>query len=187
MLGTYSKDLSSVHSAETSLSDHISFALSTSSSSSSSTLRTLHRTNGTTSKQTNNNINGSSKEDSFEPLTPQKTARALLLFNDKESEKPAGYAVYYFTFSTWSGGPGIYLEDLFVKDEFRGRGFGVALLRKLAHLVCSFRSFVCFLCFSREMKVMMVIVRLRLTWWVLEGRGTGWQEVAVELFEVESS
>jgi GNAT superfamily N-acetyltransferase len=47
---------------------------------------------------------------------------------------PAGYALYFHNFSTFAGKPGLYLEDLYVKPEFRGRGFGKALLAYLARL-----------------------------------------------------
>lgn len=46
--------------------------------------------------------------------------------------KPAGFALYFFDYSTWLGRPGIYLEDLFVHPEFRGRGVGKALLQHIA-------------------------------------------------------
>lgn len=45
---------------------------------------------------------------------------------------PAGFALYFFDYSTWLGKPGLYLEDLFVYPEFRGLGIGQALLRRLA-------------------------------------------------------
>ena len=45
-----------------------------------------------------------------------------------------GFALYFRTFSTFLGRPGIYLEDLYVRESYRGRGIGEALLRKLAHL-----------------------------------------------------
>jgi len=45
---------------------------------------------------------------------------------------PAGFALYFFNYSTWMGRPGIYLEDLFVLPEFRGLGIGKALLKKVA-------------------------------------------------------
>lgn len=48
---------------------------------------------------------------------------------------PRGFALYFQTFSTFEGKPGIYLEDLFVEPEARGSGLGRALLRKLASLV----------------------------------------------------
>ena len=45
---------------------------------------------------------------------------------------PAGFALWFFNYSTWQGRPGIYLEDLFVRPSFRGRGIGKALLVHLA-------------------------------------------------------
>ncbi|PRX07290.1 GNAT family N-acetyltransferase [Martelella mediterranea] len=51
--------------------------------------------------------------------------------------KPAGFAVYYFTFSTWQGRNGIYLEDLYVSPEFRGAGLGKALMRAVADVAVS--------------------------------------------------
>ena len=44
----------------------------------------------------------------------------------------AGFAFYFFNYSTWQGRPGLYLEDLFVRPEYRGRGIGKALLVHLA-------------------------------------------------------
>ena len=49
-------------------------------------------------------------------------------------DEPAGFAVYSFTFSSFRGQPGIYVEDLFVEHQFRGRGVGKALLLTLARL-----------------------------------------------------
>jgi len=46
--------------------------------------------------------------------------------------RPAGFAFYFFNYSTWVGRPGIYLEDLFVHPEFRGLGIGKALLQRVA-------------------------------------------------------
>jgi len=46
--------------------------------------------------------------------------------------QPAGFAFYFFNYSTWTGRPGLYLEDLFVQPEFRGLGIGKALLRRVA-------------------------------------------------------
>ena len=48
--------------------------------------------------------------------------------------KPAGFAFFFFNYSTWLGKPGIYLEDLFVHPEMRGKGIGKALLQKLAQI-----------------------------------------------------
>jgi GNAT superfamily N-acetyltransferase len=47
---------------------------------------------------------------------------------------PAGFALYFFNYSTFLTRPGLYLEDLFVKPEFRGAGLGKALLLHLAGL-----------------------------------------------------
>lgn len=46
--------------------------------------------------------------------------------------RPAGFAFYFFNYSTWTGQPGLYLEDLFVNPEFRGLGIGKALLARVA-------------------------------------------------------
>jgi GNAT superfamily N-acetyltransferase len=48
--------------------------------------------------------------------------------------EPAGYALYFQNFSTFLGKPGLYLEDLFVRPVFRGRGIGKSLLTYLARL-----------------------------------------------------
>jgi GNAT superfamily N-acetyltransferase len=45
---------------------------------------------------------------------------------------PAGFALYFFNYSTWLGRPGLYLEDLFVLPEYRGLGIGKALLQRVA-------------------------------------------------------
>jgi len=46
--------------------------------------------------------------------------------------QPAAYALYFFTYSTWAGRPGLFIEDLFVRAQFRNEGIGNALLRHLA-------------------------------------------------------
>ena len=46
--------------------------------------------------------------------------------------EPVGFAIWYYTFSTFQGRHGIYLEDLFVRPKQRGRGLGKALLERLA-------------------------------------------------------
>lgn len=47
-------------------------------------------------------------------------------------EEPVGFAIFFQSFSTFLGKPGLYLEDLFVRPEWRRRGFGRALLNHLA-------------------------------------------------------
>jgi GNAT superfamily N-acetyltransferase len=58
---------------------------------------------------------------------------AEVLIGDYQAE-PVGFALFFHNFSTFLGRPGIYLEDLFVAPEMRGRGFGRALLAYLAKL-----------------------------------------------------
>jgi GNAT superfamily N-acetyltransferase len=48
--------------------------------------------------------------------------------------QPAGFALFFYNYSTWQGRPGLYLEDLFVRPAFRGAGIGKALLVHLANL-----------------------------------------------------
>ena len=48
--------------------------------------------------------------------------------------EPAGFAFYFFTYSTWRGQPLLYLEDLFVRPEHRRRKIGLAFMRRLARL-----------------------------------------------------
>jgi len=50
----------------------------------------------------------------------------------EEDGAPAGFAFYFFSYSTWLGRPGLYLEDLFVAPEFRGLGIGKSLLQRVA-------------------------------------------------------
>jgi len=64
---------------------------------------------------------------------PDAVASALLALGDDGS--PVGFAVWYRSFSTWEGVPGIYLEDLFVSETARGSGLGRALLAALARIV----------------------------------------------------
>ena len=51
-----------------------------------------------------------------------------------EDGKEVGFALFFHNFSTFLGRAGIYLEDLFVKPEYRGRGHGKALIRELARI-----------------------------------------------------
>jgi GNAT superfamily N-acetyltransferase len=60
-----------------------------------------------------------------------------------------GFALWYVTFSTWKGVPGLWLEDLFVRPEARGAGLGKALLQELAR-TCVERGWA------------------RFEWWVLD-------------------
>jgi len=61
----------------------------------------------------------------------RRAAEVLLAF---ENDAPVGFAVFFQNFSTWLGQPGLYLEDLFVKPEARGKGYGRSLLVHLAKI-----------------------------------------------------
>jgi GNAT superfamily N-acetyltransferase len=65
-------------------------------------------------------------------LFGEKPAAEVLLAFEKET--PVGFAVFFHNFSTWLGRPGLYLEDLFVKPDKRGKGYGRALLVDLAKI-----------------------------------------------------
>jgi GNAT superfamily N-acetyltransferase len=54
--------------------------------------------------------------------------------------EPAGYAFFFRSFSTWAG-RGLFLEDLFVRERFRGRGIGQALLAKVARVAVDEKCF----------------------------------------------
>lgn len=62
---------------------------------------------------------------------PHPKYRCVLAFWEGQ---PAGFAFFFYNYSTWQGQPGLYLEDLFVKPVFRGKGIGKALLLHLAKI-----------------------------------------------------
>ena len=70
----------------------------------------------------------------------------------------AGMAIWFLNYSTWQAKHGIYLEDLFIKPEYRGRGYGKALLKHLAK-ICDEKGYG------------------RLQWWVLD-----WNSPAIEFY-----
>jgi GNAT superfamily N-acetyltransferase len=69
-----------------------------------------------------------------------------------------GMAIWFLNYSTWQGKHGIYLEDLYIRPEFRGRGYGKALLQHLA-AICNERGYG------------------RFQWWVLD-----WNSPAIEFY-----
>ena len=57
-----------------------------------------------------------------------------LLCEIEGGKKAVGFALYFFTYSTFTGKPSLYLEDLFVLQEYRGRGYGKALFMELVKI-----------------------------------------------------
>lgn len=70
----------------------------------------------------------------------------------------AGMAIWFLNYSTWDGKHGVYLEDLYVREEFRSQGFGKALLVRLAQL-----------CLDNDYT--------RFQWWVLN-----WNQPAIDVY-----
>lgn len=66
------------------------------------------------------------------PSVGRPAAECILAY--AEHDAPAGFAIFFTNYSTFLAKPGLYLEDLFVKPEFRGRGIGKSLLLHLAKL-----------------------------------------------------
>jgi GNAT superfamily N-acetyltransferase len=64
---------------------------------------------------------------------PSPSAEVLLAF---VGDEPAGFALFFQNFSTFVGRPGLYLEDIYVSEGFRGRGIGRALFARLAQIAC---------------------------------------------------
>lgn len=98
-----------------------------------------------------------SREDLEETLFGDHPAAEVIIA--EWSGAPAGFALFFTNFSTFLARPGIYLEDLFVRPEFRGKGIGKALLRHLARVVVKRKGG-------------------RLDWWVLN-----WNRPAIEFYE----
>lgn len=70
-------------------------------------------------------------EELREQIFSHQFAKVLIA---EEEQQPVGFALYFYHFSTFVGKPGIYLEDLFVEPEHRGKGYGKALLIELAKI-----------------------------------------------------
>ena len=64
-------------------------------------------------------------------LFEKKIAEVMFVM---EEEKEVGFMLFFHNFSTFLGRGGIYLEDLYVKQEYRGKGYGKALLKRLAQI-----------------------------------------------------
>ena len=60
--------------------------------------------------------------------------RVHVLLAELDATSAVGFALYFFTFSTFEGAPTLYLEDVYVEPEARGRGIGMVLLRRLGEI-----------------------------------------------------
>ncbi|MBX7150502.1 GNAT family N-acetyltransferase [bacterium] len=104
---------------------------------------------------------------SSEVVASESTLRESLFGNRRTAEAVIGYwkktpvafAVFFHNFSTFLGKPGLYLEDLFVKPEMRGKGFGKFMLQYLARI-------------AKERGCG------RFEWWVLD-----WNEPAIRFYQ----
>lgn len=84
--------------------------------------------------------------------------KAEVIIGEYES-KPVGFALFFYNFSTFLGKPGIYLEDLYIKPEMRGKGLGKTMLSFLAKLAV-----------ERECG--------KLEWWCLD-----WNEPSIKFYK----
>lgn len=91
-----------------------------------------------------------------EYLFEKKMAEVII---GEYKHKPVAFALYFHNFSTFLGRPGIYLEDLYVKPEMRGKGIGEIML-----------SFIAKLCVERKCG--------RLEWWCLD-----WNQPSIEFYK----
>ncbi len=66
-----------------------------------------------------------------ESLFEKNQVKVVLL--EEENGECVGFALYFFNFSTWRGKAGLYLEDLYVQPQYRGKGYGKMLLSYLAN------------------------------------------------------
>jgi len=96
------------------------------------------------------------KETLEESLFDREMAEVII---GEYKDKPVGFALFFHNFSTFLGKPGIYLEDLYVRPEYRGNGYGKKLLAFLADLTV-----------KRDCG--------RLEWWVLN-----WNKSSIDFYE----
>ncbi len=96
-------------------------------------------------------------EDDFDRALFSPSPRAYALIVEQDAQ-PAGFAVYFYNFSTFLGRPGIYVEDVFIRPQFRRIGFGQAIFKYLA-------------------KKAVAEGCGRMEWWVLD-----WNEPAIRFY-----
>ncbi len=88
----------------------------------------------------------------------QPAVYAFVIEDPNDSEQLAGMAIWFLNYSTWDGTHGVYLEDLYVRPQFRGQGMGKALMKRLAQV-----------CIDNDYS--------RFQWWVLD-----WNQPAIEVY-----
>ncbi|AFM39985.1 sortase-like acyltransferase [Desulfosporosinus acidiphilus SJ4] len=96
------------------------------------------------------------EEDLKESLFQRKMAEVII---GEYKNQPVGFALFFHNFSTFLGKPGIYLEDLYIKPEMRGKGLGKIILSFLAQLVIERKCG-------------------RLEWWCLD-----WNKPSIEFYK----
>jgi GNAT superfamily N-acetyltransferase len=88
----------------------------------------------------------------------QPALYAFVVEDPEDSDQLAGMAIWFLNYSTWDGTHGVYLEDLYVRPQFRGQGMGKALMKRLAQV-----------CVDNDYS--------RFQWWVLD-----WNQPAIEVY-----
>lgn len=114
-----------------------------------------------TEEQLSNALFGGTSASGVKANTPTGTP-ALFAHVIDDPDQPgqlAGMAIWFLNYSTWQGEHGIYLEDLYVRPQFRGQGLGKSLLKTLAQ-ICTDRGYT------------------RFQWWVLN-----WNQSAIDVYK----
>ena len=88
----------------------------------------------------------------------QPALYAFVIEDPEDADQLAGMAIWFLNYSTWDGTHGVYLEDLYVRPQFRGQGMGKALMKRLAQV-----------CVDNDYS--------RFQWWVLD-----WNQPAIEVY-----
>ena len=88
----------------------------------------------------------------------QPAVYAFVIEDPNDPDHLAGMAIWFLNYSTWDGTHGVYLEDLYVRPQFRGQGMGKALMKRLAQV-----------CIDNDYS--------RFQWWVLD-----WNQPAIDFY-----
>ena len=105
----------------------------------------------------------------YQSLFVEKAAEVLIA---EEDGLPIGFALFFHNFSTFTGRKGLYLEDLFILPEKRGRGYGTAILKHLAQLAkqrnCGRMEWICLDWNAPALKVYRKIGAIPLDEWTVQ-------------------